>query len=68
MTGGPQPAPEPETEQPVLTLSRGLRPEVVDQVLTAVEDALEGLGASRVRVATDRPDITVVATFPADGR
>lgn len=61
------PVPEPSSEQPVLTMHRGLAPEVMNQVLTAVEAALDGVGAQRIRIAPEGRDLTVMATFPPAG-
>ena len=50
----------------MLTLPPGLQVRVLDGVLSAVEVALTDLGASKVWLAPDRPELTVMADLPED--
>lgn len=57
------------TSRKILTLHPPLGDRTTDALLTAVESALLGAGATRIWVETDcYPDITVMATVPELGR
>jgi hypothetical protein len=50
----------------VVSLARGLPIAVVDDILTATEEALVRLGATRVWVDPAQPGLAVMAELPAD--
>jgi hypothetical protein len=49
----------------VLHLSSDLPPAVLDQILTAAEQALEDHGASRIWTAAEHRGVTVLAEVPS---
>ena len=54
----------PTTTRPVLTLHSPIRPEVLDQLLSAIEESLVGSGARRVWIDPQSThDLVVMAEF-----